>query len=87
LKKKESSAIYTILIRLRYMFLAGEKCDKTTMEWIRDLIKKPVFDHWWQTETGWPITSMCAGLMSQKELDNTPVGVSGKPTPGYDGKN
>ena len=39
------------------MFVAGEHCDHETMHWIKDIIKKPAFDHWWQTETGWPITS------------------------------
>lgn len=67
------------------MFVAGEHCDLETMHWIKEVIKKPVFDHWWQTETGWPITSMCAGLMSQNELNNVPNGVSGKAVPGYDG--
>jgi acyl-coenzyme A synthetase/AMP-(fatty) acid ligase len=73
------------LNHLRHMFVAGEHCDHETMQWIKNLIKKPVFDHWWQTETGWPITSMCAGLMSPNELQNVPDGVSGKPVPGYDG--
>ena len=41
LKKKNS--------RLRYMFVAGEHCDKETMQWIKEIIKKPAFDHWWQT--------------------------------------
>lgn len=68
------------------MFVAGEHCDHETMHWIKELVKRPIFDHWWQTETGWPITSMCAGLMSFDELHNVPVGVSGKPVPGYDGK-
>lgn len=42
---------------LRYMFIAGERCDHETMKWIKSITKKPSFDHWWQTETGWPITS------------------------------
>lgn len=66
------------------LFLAGEHCDKETMTWAKNVFKNNIFDHWWQTETGWPITSMCAGLMDDKELDTVPLGVSGKPVPGYD---
>jgi propionyl-CoA synthetase len=40
------------------MFVAGEHCDSETMNWIKKITKKPTFDHWWQTETGWPISSM-----------------------------
>lgn len=54
------------------------------MEWIRNVIKKPVFDHWWQTETGHPITSVCAGYMSEEEMRSVPAGMSGKAVPGYD---
>jgi propionyl-CoA synthetase len=68
------------------MFVAGEHCDHETMQWIKAVFKKPVFDHWWQTETGWPITSTCVGLNDKETLDNVPAGVSGKPVPGYDGK-
>lgn len=66
------------------MFVAGEHCDHETMNWTKNIVRKPVFDHWWQTETGWPITSMCAGLMNKHELESVPVGVSGKAVPGYD---
>ena len=35
------------------MFVAGEHCDHETLKWIKDVIKgKPVYDHWWQTESG-----------------------------------
>lgn len=71
------------LFRLRYLFVAGEHCDHETMDWIKGVVKRPVFDHWWQTETGWPISSMCAGLMSKDELEHVPMGVSGKGVPGY----
>lgn len=69
---------------LRYLFLAGEHCDKDTLEWAQATFTPQIFDHWWQTETGWPITSMLAGLMSDEELKSVPSGVSGKPCPGYD---
>lgn len=58
--------------------MAGEHCDAETLKWIKNIVQRPIFDHWWQTETGWPITSLCAGLMSSNELNNVPIGVSGK---------
>lgn len=76
---------FELFTSLRHIFVAGEHCDHETMQWIKEIVKKPIFDHWWQTETGWPITSMCAGLMSKDELNNVPIGVSGKAVPGYDG--
>jgi len=39
---------------LRYLFLAGERLDPDTYHWARGLLQRPVIDHWWQTETGWP---------------------------------
>lgn len=62
--KKESSSSSEIrslfnLSCLRAWFVAGEKCDATTFHWLkRALNSVPVYDNWWQTETGWPITSM-----------------------------
>ncbi len=46
---------------LRYLFLAGERCDVATLEWIRTLLGVPVIDHWWQTESGWPMIANMAG--------------------------
>nr|KAG5695684.1 hypothetical protein BaRGS_022361 [Batillaria attramentaria] len=69
--------------KFQVLFVAGEHCDHETMDWIRDLLKKPVLDNWWQTETGWPITSTCYGL----EMNlHPPSGVTGKPVPGWDVK-
>ena len=48
--------------RLRALFLAGERADPPTVEWAQDLLGLPVIDHWWQTETGWPIAANCLGL-------------------------
>ena len=39
---------------LRRSFLAGERADPDTIDWARHL-GVPVIDHWWQTETGWPL--------------------------------
>ncbi len=50
------------LSKFRAIFLAGERLDPDTYHWASDLLKKPVVDHWWQTETGWPIASNFLGL-------------------------
>ncbi len=47
---------------LQSQFLAGERCDPDTLEWTKSVLKVPVIDHWWQTETGWPIASNCLGI-------------------------
>ena len=49
-----------------YLYLAGERLDPDTYHWAKDLLGVPVIDHWWQTETGWP---MCANLMAQSGYD------------------
>ena len=44
------------------LFLAGERADPDTVKWAEDHLGVPVIDHWWQTETGWPIAANCVGL-------------------------
>ncbi|NOY64226.1 MAG: propionyl-CoA synthetase [Nitrospirae bacterium] len=66
----------------RYLFLAGERLDPDTYHWASNLLKKPVIDHWWQTETGWPITANCMGI---EEFPVKP-GSSTKPVPGFNVK-
>jgi propionyl-CoA synthetase len=61
------------------LFLAGERLDPDTYHWASDMLKVPVIDHWWQTETGWAISANCAGL---EELPIKP-GSPTKPVPGY----
>jgi len=68
------------LSSLRYLFLAGERLDPDTYHWARDLLGVPVIDHWWQTETGWPVAANCVGI---EELPIKP-GSPTKPVPGYD---
>jgi len=68
------------LSKFKYLFLAGERLDPDTYYWAHDLLQKPVIDHWWQTETGWPITANCVGI---EEFPVKP-GSSTKPVPGYD---
>ena len=64
----------------RTLFLAGERCDPDTLLWAQKQLGVPVIDHWWQTETGWPIGANCIGL------GMLPVkpGSCTKPVPGYD---
>ncbi len=68
------------LSRLEALYLAGERCDPPTATWAADLLGKPVVDHWWQTETGWPIT---AGFREWGLFPFKP-GSGGRPSPGYD---
>jgi propionyl-CoA synthetase len=55
LKKYELSAF-------RALFLAGERADPDTVKWAEDILQVPVIDHWWQTETGWPVVGNPLGL-------------------------
>jgi len=64
----------------RYLFLAGERLDPETYRWAGGLLGIPVIDHWWQTETGWPIA---ADLMGLEPLPTKP-GSPSVPVPGYD---
>ncbi len=68
------------LSRFRALFLAGERCDPDTLHWAEEKLAVPVIDHWWQTETGWPI---CANPLG---LDALPIkpGSPTKAMPGYD---
>lgn len=63
----------------KYLFLAGERLDPDTYHWAHKLLDKPVIDHWWQTETGWPITANCMGI----EPFPIKPGSSTKPVPGF----
>ena len=64
----------------RYLFLAGERLDPETYTWASRLLGVPVVDHWWQTETGWPIA---ANLMGMEPMPPKP-GSATVPVPGYD---
>ncbi len=65
---------------LRHLFLAGEPLDEPTHRWISEAIGIPVIDHYWQTETGWPILSAVPGV------EKTPIklGSPSFPVYGYD---
>lgn len=65
---------------LRTQFLAGERCDVATLDWYTKHIPVPAIDHWWQTESGWP---MIANMMGVEQLPVKP-GSAGKSVCGYD---
>ncbi len=65
---------------LRTLFLAGERLDPDTYEWASDLLRIPVVDHWWQTETGWPVAANCRGIEPLAIKPGSPT----KAVPGYD---
>lgn len=67
------------LSALRAIYVAGERLDPATYQWVAEKLQKPVIDHWWQTETGWPIAANPAGL----ELMKTKPGSSTLPVPGF----
>jgi propionyl-CoA synthetase len=68
------------LSRFRTLFLAGERCDPDTLHWAEDHLRVPVIDHWWQTETGWPIAANCVGMGQLPVRPGSPT----KAVPGYD---
>ncbi len=65
---------------LRHLFLAGERLDPETYHWASDQLGIPVVDHWWQTETGWPIVANLRGLEPMEIKPGSPT----VPVPGYD---
>lgn len=68
------------LSAFRALFLAGERADPDTVHWAEDVLHKPVIDHWWQTETGWPVSANFMGL----ELLPVKHGSATCAVPGYD---
>ena len=64
---------------LKRLFLAGERLDPATYEWLKEHTGLPVLDHWWQTETGWAICCNPVGI----ELMATKPGSATVPSPGY----
>jgi propionyl-CoA synthetase len=68
------------LLKFRALFLAGERADPPTVEWAEQQLRVPVIDHWWQTETGWPISANCLGI----ELLPVKHGSATRAVPGWD---
>ena len=83
LKKQDPLALKKHdLSSLRALFLAGEPLDEPTARWIADALGKPIIDNYWQTETGWPILSLCNGV----EKASSKFGSPGKAVYGFDVK-
>jgi len=83
IRKEDSEGALTKnydLSSLRTVFLAGERCDITTYQWLTDLLTVPVIDHWWQTESGWPMLANMVGI----ELKPIKPGSACTPVTGYD---
>jgi propionyl-CoA synthetase len=68
------------LSKFRTLFLAGERADPDTIAWAEKLLRVPVIDHWWQTETGWAIAGNPVGLGMLPVKHGSPT----VPMPGYD---
>jgi len=68
------------LSALRYIFLAGEPLDEPTWQWAKDALGKPVIDHYWQTESGWPMLSNMPGVEMLPFKPGSPT----KPVYGWD---
>ncbi len=82
IKKEDPGAEYLKkydIKSLRYLFLAGERLDPDTYYWASDILKIPVIDHWWQTETGWGIAANCMGIEPFPIKAGSPT----KAVPGY----
>jgi len=83
IKKEDPQGTYMTkydLSRFRTLFLAGERCDPDTLHWAEERLRVPVVDHWWQTETAWPIAANCVGLGMLPVKPGSPT----KPVSGYD---
>ena len=81
LKKQDPAYLKKYDVRsLKHLFLAGEPLDEPTHAWIQEALGRPVIDHYWQTETGWPILTSVPGV------ENTPIkfGSPSFPAYGYD---
>jgi propionyl-CoA synthetase len=68
------------LRHFRTLFLAGERTDPATLEWAETQLKVPVIDHWWQTETGWPMAANCIGIERLPVKPGSPT----RAVPGWD---
>lgn len=83
LKKQDPAYLHKYDISsLRHLFLAGEPLDEPTAKWIAGALGKPIYDHFWQTETGWPVLTGAPGI----ETTPTKFGSPSFPAYGYDVK-
>lgn len=65
---------------LKHLFLAGERCDISTLQWTQKLLKIPIIDHWWQTESGWP---MLTTPIDHGQFHAVKPGSAGRSVPGF----
>jgi propionyl-CoA synthetase len=81
LKKQDAALLERHdLSTLRALFLAGEPLDEPTARWISEGLGKPVIDNYWQTETGWPILTLCRPVDPAQQPR---LGSPGKPVYGF----
>jgi propionyl-CoA synthetase len=83
IKREDSGGEYLRkydISQFKTLFLAGERTDPDTYHWASDLLRRPVIDHWWQTETAWAIAGNFCGI----ELQPIKPGSACRPSPGYD---
>jgi propionyl-CoA synthetase len=83
IKKEDPEGVHRkrySMTHFRTLFLAGERCDPDTLRWAEERLGIPVIDHYWQTETGWPVASNCLGLETFPVKPGSPA----KAVPGYD---
>src|SRR6201991_284557 len=83
IKKEDPAGVFLAdrdISRMKHLFLGGERLDPETLRWAQDLLGIPVVDHWWQTETGWPIAANLLGLAAMPVKPGSPT----VPVPGWD---
>lgn len=83
IKRDDPDALYMEqydLSGFRVLFLAGERCDPDTLHWAEEKLGVPVIDHWWQTESGWPMVTNPVGIETLAVKPGSPT----VPVPGYD---
>ena len=83
IKKEDSEGVFHKKYdtsSLESLFLAGERCDVATLEWLKGLLGVPIIDHWWQTESGYPMISNMMGV----EMLPVKPGSACKAVPGFD---
>ncbi|GAB3012634.1 propionyl-CoA synthetase [Spirosoma pulveris] len=83
IKKEDPEAVLSRqynLSSLQSVFVAGERCDPPTLHWLESIVQVPVIDHWWQTESGWPMVADALGI----EFLPVKPGSATKPVCGYD---
>jgi propionyl-CoA synthetase len=61
------------LSSLRTLFLAGEPLDAHTYQWVHENLGVPVVDHYWQTESGWPMLANCVGVGTETIKPGSPT--------------